>query len=343
MAATDYKFEGWVGLDEKSSEGNMVWQQYDPKPWEETDVDIQITHSGVCGSDIHVLRSGWGPAPTPSASATRSSAEGGIKVGDRVGVGAQSDSCLGRQGDCEPCATKNEQYCPKSVHTYGAFHYNGGKAMGGHAKYHRCPSHFVVKIPDGLESAYAAPMLCGGVTNHGCGPGKTVAVSGVGGLGHMAIMLAKALGADKVVGISRKADKRDEVLKMGADDYIATAEEGDWAKKYANTFDLVISTVSSSKVPMQDYLNLIKLDGSLVQVGMPDDGAYTIAPAPLVMRRVKFTGSLIGSPHEIREMWELAAKKGVKPWIQVRPMSEANQAIVDLEEGKARYRYVLQN
>uniref|UniRef100_L2G8C4 Zinc-binding alcohol n=1 Tax=Colletotrichum fructicola (strain Nara gc5) TaxID=1213859 RepID=L2G8C4_COLFN len=325
MAATDYKFEGWVGLDEKSSEGNMVWQEYDPKPWEETDVDIQITHSGVCGSDIHVLRSGWGPAPYPVcvgheivgvAVRVGSKAEGGIKVGDRVGVGAQSDSCLGRQGDCEPCSTKNEQYCPKSVHTYGAFHfhYNGGKAMGGHAKYHRCPSHFVVKIPDGLDSAYAAPMLCGGVTvfsplkNHGCGPGKTVAVG----------------------GISRKADKRDEVLKMGADDYIATAEEGDWAKKYANTFDLVISTVSSSKVPMQDYLNLIKLDGSLVQVGMPDDGAYTIAPAPLVMRR-------------IREMWELAAEKGVKPWIQVRPMSEANQAIVDLEDGKARYRYVLQN
>ncbi|KAK1970534.1 zinc-binding dehydrogenase [Colletotrichum sublineola] len=358
MAATDYKFEGWLGLDEKSAEGNMVWQEYEPKPWEETDVDIQITHSGVCGSDIHVLRSGWGPAPYPVcvgheivgvAVRVGSKAEGDIKVGDRVGVGAQSDSCLGRQGPCQPCESKNEQYCPKSVHTYGAFHYNGGKAMGGHAKYHRCPSHFVVKIPDGLESAYAAPMLCGGVTvfsplkNHGCGPGKTVAISGVGGLGHMAIMLAKAMGADKVVGISRKADKRDEVLKMGADDYIATAEEGDWAMKYANSFDLVISTVSSAKVPMQDYLNLIKLDGFLVQVGLPDDGAYTVSPVPMVMRRVKFTGSLIGSPHEIREMWELAAKKGVKPWIQVRPMSEANQAIVDLEDGKARYRYVLEN
>lgn len=181
-------------------------------------------------------------------------AEGGIKVGDRVGVGSQSDSCLGRQGECEECAAGLESYCAKLVITYGSTHYNGGKAMGGHATHHRCPSHFVVKIPDGLASEHAAPMLCGGLTlyaplkYHACGPGKKVGIVGVGGLGHFGVLFAKALGAERVVGISRSASKGDEVLKMGADEYIATEDDADWAKKNDKSLDLVISTLSSSKV-----------------------------------------------------------------------------------------------
>jgi alcohol dehydrogenase (NADP+) len=182
-----------------------------------------------------------------------SKATGGLRVGDRVGVGAQSDSCLGRDGECEECTLKEESYCSRAVWTYGGTHLNGGKAMGGHGKYHRCPSHFVIKIPDGLSSANAAPMLCGGVTMfsplkyHKCQPGKAVGIFGVGGLGHFGVLFAKALGADKVVGISRQASKRGAVLELGADDYLATEVEG-WSKSWSRSLDLIISTVSSSKV-----------------------------------------------------------------------------------------------
>ena len=184
-----------------------------------------------------------------------SKAVGDIKVGDRVGVGAQSDSCLGRLGDCPECAMGWEQYCShKIVGTYNSIHLNGGKSYGGYSLYNRTPSNFVIKIPDSIPSAEAAPMLCGGVTvysplkHNGCGPGKRVGIIGVGGLGHFGVLFAKAMGADKVVAISRKGSKSADSLKMGADTYIATDDEPDWATKYARSLDLIVCTVSSSKV-----------------------------------------------------------------------------------------------
>ncbi|RXG42083.1 hypothetical protein VDGE_10046 [Verticillium dahliae] len=348
--ADDYKFEGWIGHDEASVKGNMVWETFEPKAWEDTDVDIKVTHSGICGSDLHMLRSGWGPAPYPIcvgheivgvAVRVGSQASGGIQLGDRVGVGAQADSCFGRgasAGSCGECDEGSVNYCPRAVHTYGGFHFNGGKTMGGHATYHRCPSAFVIKIPDGLASEDAAPMLCGGVTVysplrfHGAGPGKTVGIVGVGGLGHFGVLFARALGADRVVGISRKADKRDEVLQMGADAYISTDGDADWAKENAKSIDIIISTVSSSRMPLQEYLGLLRRDGTFVQVGNPDDGQFSFHPGPLLAGRVKMTGSAIGSPAEIRDMFDLSVRQGVKPWVQVRPMADANAAIVDVEE-----------
>lgn len=183
-----------------------------------------------------------------------SEAEGDIKVGDLVGVGAQTDSCCSRDGPCDACENHEENYCRDTQLTYNTNFRNGGKAYGGYALYHRSPSHFVVKIPDGLAPEHAAPMLCGGVTVYsplkifGAGPGKKVGVVGVGGLGHFAVLIAKAMGVEKVVGISRRSDKRDEALALGCDEYIATAEDEGWAQKYANSLDLIICTVSSPKV-----------------------------------------------------------------------------------------------
>ncbi|KAG9511778.1 GroES-like protein, partial [Aureobasidium melanogenum] len=186
------------------------------------------------------------------------------------------------------------------------------------------------------ESAHAAPMLCGGVTvysplvRNGCGPGKTVGIVGVGGLGHFGVLFAKALGADRVVGISRKNDKRDDVLKLGADKYIATGEDKDWASENARTLDLIICTVSSEKMPMSEYLSLLKVGGTFIQVGAPDGGNLPpINAFTLIGNGIKVGGSLIGTPQEIEEMLQLAADKGIKPWIEVRPMKEANQAIID--------------
>ncbi|KAL2019775.1 hypothetical protein VTK56DRAFT_9219 [Thermocarpiscus australiensis] len=192
-------------------------------------------------------------------------------------------------------------------------------------------------------------MLCGGVTtyaplkHHGAGPGKTVGIIGLGGLGHFGVLWAKALKADKVVAISRSSAKKADALKMGADDFIATAEDPDWAKKHASTLDLIICTVSESSMPLMGYLSLLRLDGTFVQLGAPDDGLPSIQQFPLIFKRIKITGSLIGSPAVIREMLQLAAAKKVRPWIQTIPMKDANRAIVDMSAGKPRYRYVLEN
>jgi len=273
-----------------------------------------------------------------------------IKQGDRVGVGAQARSCL--QKDCPDCSQDLQNHCHRgTINTYGSV-YPGdeGKSYGGYATHNRTNGHFVLNIPDGLDSADAAPLLCGGITvfsplkQNGCGPGKAVGIVGVGGLGHFGVLFAKALGADKVVGISRKAEKRDDVLKLGADSYIATDEDKDWAKHHAQSLDLIISTVSSAKMPLDGYLSLLKTRGTLIQVGAPDGGELPpINAFTLIAGGVKVGGSAIGPPSEIADMLQLAADKKIKPWVQKRSMKEANQAVVDLAAGKARYRYVLEN
>ncbi|RYO27391.1 hypothetical protein AA0111_g7129 [Alternaria arborescens] len=356
--ATDTKFEGWLGKDKESVKGTMEWGQFEPKKWTEDDVDIEISHCGICGSDLHMLSSGWAPTPYPCVVGHEIIGKAvkvgknvkHVKEGDRVGVGAQARSCL--QSDCPDCSNGIENHCHReSISTYGSVYpRDEGKSYGGYATHNRTNGHFVMNIPDGLDSADAAPMLCGGITvysplkRYGCGPGKTVGIVGVGGLGHFGVLFAKALGADKVVGISRKAEKRDDVLKLGADLYVSTDEDKDWQKHNAQTLDLIICTVSSAKMPLDGYLSLLKTHGTFIQVGAPDGGELPpINAFTLLMSGLKVGGSGIGAPWEIKEMLELAAEKKIKPWIQKRPMKDANSAIVDMEAGKARYRYVLEN
>jgi alcohol dehydrogenase (NADP+) len=222
-------------------------------------------------------------------------------------------------------------------------------SYGGYANYHRCPSHFVFKIPDAIPSADAAPMLCGGITvysplkDNGCGPGKRVGIIGVGGLGHFGVLYAKALGADRVVGISRRNDKREDVLKMGADEYIATEEDKNWNRTHARSLDLIICTVSSPSMPLMKYLQLLRVKGTFIQVGAPEDKLPDMNAFAFIAKGVKFGGSMIGPPAQIEEMLQLAADKKIRPWINKYPMKEANKAIVDMEDGKARYRITLVN
>ncbi|KAK9451979.1 chaperonin 10-like protein [Limtongia smithiae] len=354
--ATDYKFEGWLGYDSDSI-GNMKWGEFEPKAFEDDDVDIKVSHCGICGSDLHTLRSGWGPSIYPCCvgheiighvvrvgkNVTK------FKIGDRVGVGAQGRSCL--KPDCPACSKGFVTYCPNSVYTYNSLYPDGvGKSYGGYSTYNRTNQHFVVKIPDGIDSAHAASMMCGGVTVYsplkvnGCGPGKKVGIVGVGGLGHFAVMWAKALGADEVVGISRRNSKKADVLAMGATKYIATLDDPDWAKNNEYTLDLIISTVSNSDMPLDDYLSLLNVHGTFIQVGAPDSGLLpSISAFTLFKNGAKIGGSSIGSPAEIEDMLAFALEKNIKPIIEVRPMKDANQAVIDMDAGKARYRYVLAN
>lgn len=194
-----------------------------------------------------------------------------IKVGDRVGVGAQARSCL--QPDCPECSTGRENYCSASVSTYGSVYPNGeGKSYGGYANYNRTNGHFVIKIPDGLPSEAAAPMLCAGSTvytplkKHGCGPGKRVGVVGIGGLGHFAILFAKAFEAESVVAFSRASSKRNDALALGANEYVATSEDRDWTTKRTRSLDLIICTTSSPNMSLTPYLSLLKAGGTFVQL-----------------------------------------------------------------------------
>lgn len=269
-----------------------------------------------------------------------------MKLGDKCGVGAQSDSC----GKCEDCKAGKESYCSGgNVGTYNGKYRDGSKSYGGYADYGRYPSHFVFKIPDGLSMAEAAPMLCGGITvysplrNNGAGPGKKVGIVGIGGLGHFGLLFAKAMGCDSVVAISRSSSKKADAEKMGATGFIATGEDPKWARNHSRTLDLIISTVSNANMPLESYFRLLRTGGTFIQVGAPEDKFPGFNAFAMIMKGIKMGGSSIGSPAEIREMLDFAVEKGVHSWIQVRDLSEANKAVLDMEAGKAKYRYVLRN
>lgn len=358
--ASPTEFHGWLAHDASSAQGTMTWTSFAPKPFAPTDIDIKITHCGICGSDIHTLRSGWGNTHYPICVGheivghvvrigTAPSVASRFRLGDRVGVGAQAASCL--RAECAECAAGMEQHCGRGfVGTYnGKYRDSGYWSMGGYADYVRVAGHFAVRIPDGLSSVHAAPMMCGGITvysplrKNGAGPGKRVGVVGLGGLGHFGVLFARAMGCERVVAISRRRGKEGDARAMGADGFIATDEDEEWPKKHARSLDLVISTVSSPDMPLSGYLRLLRTNGQFIQVGAPEDKLPAIAAFALIAKGCKIGGSQIGSPGEIEEMLCFAVEKGVKPWVQARPMKDANRSVVDMEDGKARYRYVLVN
>ncbi|KAF2013088.1 GroES-like protein [Aaosphaeria arxii CBS 175.79] len=359
MMTSPQKFHGWLAHDPSAATGNLKWESFTPRPFQSTDIDIKITHCGICGSDIHTLRSGWGPTHYPVCvgheivghivrlgdSPTSTSR---FRVGDRVGVGAQVSSCL--RVDCEECSSGREQHCGKGfVGTYNGKYPDGSWSYGGYADFVRVPAHFAVKIPEQLKSVDAAPMMCGGITvyaplkDNGAGPGKKVGIVGLGGLGHFGVLFAKALRCDKVVVISRSRNKAKDASELGADDFIATNEDEKWERTHSKSLDLIISTVSSPDMPLSGYMRLLRTNGQFIQVGAPEDKLPAIAAFALIGKGCKIGGSQIGSPKQIEEMLQFAADSRIKPWVQQRSMSEANQSVVDMEDGKARYRYVLSN
>ncbi len=375
------KFEGWIAHNRAAAAGQMEWGFFEPKPWEETDVDIEVTHCGICSSDLHVLRSDW-PASYPvvvgheiigTVVRVGMDVKTGIRVGDRVGVGAQSDACLCRKppavaddwSSCGECATGKENYCARASTTYNSHFLStaagGAKTMGGYARHHRCPSHFVFKIPKDLRSEYAAPLMCAGITVYsalcsvsrssdepGGGSSKRrhlrgtrVGVIGIGGLGHLAILFARAMGAEYVLALSRDEGKRDDARTLGADEYIATGEEEEWGGDQTNSLHVMISTIATS-APIDRHLRLLRRGGRYIALGMPRD-AVEVDVSMLVVKGLLLTGSLIGSPAEVRDMLQFAMEQKITPRVDVKSMGDANNAILDMEAGMARYRFVLCN
>ena len=351
MASSDNShFKGWLAHDEKSI-GNFKYGPFQPKNWTEEDVEIKIYGCGLCASDVHTASGGWGrpnyPLVVGHEIVGRATKVGknvqGIKEGDMVGVGAQSGSCL----ECGQCKADKEQYCDRGqTGTYNGKYPDGSPSSGGFADYARVPAHFCIPIPDGVDPLVAAPMMCGGVTVYSplkfnnVGPGTKVGVVGIGGLGHFAVMFAAAMGAE-VTAISHSHSKEEDARKMGASHFVATSDKGA-VKQHRRTLDVIICTVNHEGMDMSQYLSLLKVHGRLTMVGAPEK-PIPLTVFQLLLNGIAIAGSAIGSPKEIKEMLELAQKANVKSWIQVRPMAEVNQAFNDMEEGKARYRYVLKN
>lgn len=195
-----------------------------------------------------------------------------IQVGDRIGVGPQSSAC--RRDDCAECSSGQLNYCVRAVPTYNGNYPHGiGRSQGGFGNYNRANGSFVFKIPDGVASEDAAPMLCAGSTvfaplkKYGCGPGKKIGVVGIGGLGHFALLFGKALGADEVVAFSRGSSKKEDALALGADRFVATGEDADWAAKLDRTLDLLVVTGSSADMPVDKYMAVLKVGGTLLHLG----------------------------------------------------------------------------
>lgn len=313
------------------------------------DVLIDIKFCGICHSDIHQVLDEWGGSIYPMVpgheiagivskvgdKVTR------FKAGDRVGVGCMVDSCK----TCDSCNEGFEQYCERgNVQTYNALELDGKTpTLGGYSKQITVLDRFVVHIPDQLPLDKAAPLLCAGITTYsplmhwGAKPGRAVAVVGVGGLGHMAIKLAAAMGAE-VTAISRSNNKKADTLAMGAKHYLATADAEAVATSKGR-FDLIINTVSSA-ADLNTYMEFLKRDGTMVLVGAPPE-ALPVHPFTIVPRRLSLAGSTIGGMPETQEMLDFCAKHEIAADIEVISIDKVNEAYKRLLKSDVRYRFVI--
>jgi uncharacterized zinc-type alcohol dehydrogenase-like protein len=262
------------------------------------------------------------------------------KLGDRVGVGCMVDSC----GECENCRKGEEQYCLNgNVPTYAGVDKYGEPTQGGYSTHIVVTEDFVVRIPETIELDAAAPLLCAGITtysplNHwGAGPGKKVAVVGMGGLGHMAVQIAHAMGAEVTV-LSQTLKKKEDGLQLGADNYYATSDPETF-KKLAGMFDLIINTVSA-KIDISAYLSLLALDGTMVNVGAPAE-PLSVNVFSLIGHRRSFAGSMIGGIRETQEMLNFCAEHNIATKIEVISADQIDEAYQRVLASDVKYRFVI--
>ncbi|SOE02425.1 NAD(P)-dependent alcohol dehydrogenase [Blastococcus haudaquaticus] len=312
------------------------------------DVLIAIQYAGICHSDIHTVNGDWGPQPfpvVPGHEIVGVVAEVGSdvtthRVGDRVGVGCMVNSC----GECTNCLGGDEQYCVQGmVATYAGTDRDGTTTQGGYSTHVVVDAGYVLSVPDGIDAAAAAPLLCAGITTYaplrrwGAGPGRKVAVVGLGGLGHMAVKLAHAMGAEVTV-LSQSLKKQEDGLRLGADDYFATSDP-DTFTQLAGRFDLIVNTVSAS-IDVDAYLSLLAVDGTLVNVGAPAE-PLSLNVMSLIGARRNYAGSMIGGIALTQEMLDFCAEHGIGAEVEVIAAARINDAYERVLASDVRYRFVI--
>jgi alcohol dehydrogenase (NADP+) len=318
------------------------------RPVGEHDVAIEIKYAGVCHSDIHTARGEWGDAIFPLVPGHEiagivtevGAGVSGHAVGDRVGVGCFVDSCR----ECEYCKAGEEQYCTAGMtQTYNDTGRDGEPTYGGYSSHIVVDENYVLRIPDSLSLDVAAPLLCAGITvfsplaRWSAGPGKKVGVIGMGGLGHMAVQIAHAMGAEVNV-LSQSLRKQDDAVRLGADHYYATSDPETFTT-LAGSFDLIVNTVSAN-LPLDDYLGLLKVDGTLVHVGAPENPS-AFSQFSLIMGRRNMAGSLIGGIRQTQEMLDFCAEHGIGAQIELITPDQVNEAYDRVVASDVRYRFVI--
>ncbi|RAU33606.1 NAD(P)-dependent alcohol dehydrogenase [Pantoea sp. RIT413] len=320
------------------------------RPLQKQDVKIEILYCGVCHSDLHMARNEWGVSRyplVPGHEIVGRVTEAGSEVskfrpGDLVGVGVMVDSCR----TCHFCQQHEEQYCEAGfTATYnGTDKYTGGTTWGGYAESVIVDEHFVVAVPQNLPPAGVAPLLCAGVTvwsplrHFNVKAGDRVGVVGLGGLGHMAVKLASAMGAD-VTLFTTSAAKRDDALRLGASRVVVSRNEEEMAA-CQTSLDIIINCVAAPH-DLNPYLATLKTNGRMVLVGIPDRPHISPDITPMVFRRLSITGSSIGSVQETQEMLDFCGQHNIVADIETITGDEIEQAFEHMLRGDVHYRFVI--
>ncbi|HEY4000476.1 MAG TPA: NAD(P)-dependent alcohol dehydrogenase [Candidatus Xenobia bacterium] len=338
MSLTTTKVAAWAASQAK---GRLEPFSYDLPPLGPKQVDVRVTHCGVCHSDLSMINNDWGMSAFPIVPGHEVvgivEAVGpevqDLRVGDRVGIGWQAGSC----GHCEWCRAGEEQLCAQEEPTIAG-------RYGGWASTIRVDGRFAILLPEAIESHLAGPLMCAGVTvfapprHNGVQPGMRVAVIGVGGLGHLAVQFLAKMGCE-VTAITSSHDKDDEARRLGASRVLATRQPAEIAGA-ANSLDFILSTVAAD-LPWNDFINCLRPKGTLCFVGVAPNEIH--APVfSLIQREKRMVGGRAGSPADIRAMLAFAAQQGIRPQVERFPVAQVNEAMERMRTGKVRYRAVLE-
>jgi uncharacterized zinc-type alcohol dehydrogenase-like protein len=337
------------GLVAQHAGAPLIPFTFERRDLREHDVAFDVLFSGICHSDIHQVNEEWGPAIYPmvpgheiigvvTAIGTKATK---FQVGDRIGVGVFVDSCR----TCENCLNGDQQYCLNGMTlTYNAIERDGTTiAFGGYSNYFVVDEGHAVKIPEGLDLAGAAPLLCAGVTLYsplrhwGASADTKVGIIGLGGLGHMGVKFASAMGAETTV-FSHSANKRDDALRLGASNFVDTSDSASMAE-LRGTFDLLINTVSAD-IDLAPYFDLLRVNGTLVMVGLPSN-PYSVRAGALVGKRRSLAGSNAGGIKDLEEMMNFCAEHNVTSDIELVKADYIAQAYARAVASDVKYRFVI--
>lgn len=336
---------GWAARDPSAKLAPFKFKRRELSP---EDVFVKITHAGMCHSDLHTINGDWGPARYPVVPGHENvgivvavgSDVTKFKVGDRAGVGTYVNSCR----KCRECEAGDDQFCAECVFTYNAIDKDGLQAQGGYSTHYISPERFTFKVPDNIDMAGAAPLLCAGITTYSPyklygldKPGLKIGVVGLGGLGHMALKFGVAFGCEVYV-ISRSRAKEADAISMGAKAVIPTNDE-EAIKSHANTLDGIIDTVAA-KHDYSPLFTLLRPKGKMCVVGAPP-GDTTFSWFPVLFKSLTLCSSLVGTPAHTQEMLDFCGEKGIAADVEVITADYANEAYKRMEKGDVRFRFVI--